>query len=125
TFVLAGGAGCTVRNSIGSSDFGTMALYENPPIKSGRTIRYGYRNSLFPPVLASKTFMIGCLNFFQSSSLAETHMNTATRDTVPYIARTLNGIGGYTRNFKSMRTNGQQTISCQTLGHATPMADIM
>ena len=37
---------------------------------------------------------IGCLNFFQSSSFADTHINTATKDTVPYIARTLKGIGG-------------------------------
>ena len=38
TFVVAGGAGCTVRNSIGSSKLGKNELYAKPPNAKGITI---------------------------------------------------------------------------------------
>ena len=68
---------------------------------------------------------MGCLNFFQSSSLLDIHMNTAINETVPYIARTLKGIGGYIRYLRYRRINAQKRIPCQNLGNATPMALIM
>jgi len=48
-------------------------------------------------------------------------MKTATSDTVPYMARTLNGIGGYTLYLRYRRMNAQKAIPWKNRGIPIPI----
>ena len=74
TLVLAGGAGCTVRNSIGSSTFGFMLLKLSQPTKIGKRITIAIFRNFVPPLVASATLMIGRRKSCQASSVEDTHM---------------------------------------------------
>src|SRR5438445_11415992 len=92
--VLAGGAGFTVRRSIGSSMLGFMLFQPRKPTRKGNNTTETARMICVVGVFASATSMRALRQSCQHVSVDDTHMNIPISTLVASMPRTLKGSGG-------------------------------